>query len=136
MPTTPIISVRLIACLGLLLAYSQVGLAETLCQGGGNKEIAAACSASPKADGYYVINASAEATADKSSEGELWLDVFVNDTKKGHAEAQCGDGGHCRVNVTLQTLLKGGKMYKVEAKQGNNRADTKSTRIVVREAAD
>ncbi|MET0983868.1 MAG: hypothetical protein ABW034_00535, partial [Steroidobacteraceae bacterium] len=120
----------------LLLAYPQPGLAETVCQGGGDKENAGGCSALVQKNGYYVIHASAEATADKSGQGELWMDVFINDAKKGHAETQCEDGGLCRVSVTLQMLLKAGKGYKVEAKQGNNRADTKNTRITVKAAVD
>lgn len=134
MPRT--IVVRAAACLSLLLAYSQPSRAETVCQGGGDKENAAGCSALVQKDGYYVIHASAEATADKSSQGELWMDVFVNDAKKGHAETQCENGGLCRVSVVLQMLLKAGKGYKVEAKQGNNRADTNDTRITVRAAKD
>lgn len=121
-----------LACLGAMFAHSQTARAQTACQGGGKKEVAAACSLQVKKDGYYVIDASAEATADKSSEGQLWMDVFVDDTKKGHAETQCGGAGACRVAVVLQTLLKGGKSYKVEARQGNNRADTHYTRVVVR----
>ena len=130
------LGVRSGACLGLLLFYSQLGQAETVCQGGGDKEIAASCSALIQKAGYYVIHTSAEATADKSSQGELWMDVFVNDAKKGHAETLCEDGGLCRVSVVLHMLLKAGKTYKVEAKQGNSRADTKSTRIAVRSAKD
>lgn len=120
----------------LLLAYSQPGRAETGCEGGGDKETAAACSALVSKDGYYVIHATAVATADKASQGDLWMDVFVNDVKKGHAETLCENGGSCRVSVILQMLLKGGKSYKVQAKQGNNRADTSSTRIAVKAAAD
>jgi hypothetical protein len=119
-----------------LLACSQASGAETLCEGGGDKETAASCSAHVEKEGYYLIQASAVATADKSSEGELWMDVFVNDVKKGHAETVCENGGSCRVSVVLQTLLKGGKEYKIEAKQGNNRADTSNTRIAVRAAED
>ena len=130
------LGVRLGACLGVLLFSSQLGQAETVCQGGGDKEIAASCSAVIQKAGYYVIHTSAEATSDKSSQGELWMDVFVNDAKKGHAETSCENGGLCRVSVVLHTLLKAGKTYKVEARQGNNRADTKATRITVRSAAD
>ncbi len=112
--------------------------AETVCQSGGKKEVAAACSVRVQKDAYYVIDASAEATADKSmegqSEGQLWMDVFVDDVKRGHAETECGAGGPCRVTIVLQMLLKGSKAYKLEAKQGNNRADTHSTRIVARTA--
>lgn len=125
-----------VACLVATLAHPQAARADTACQGGGKKEVAAACSVRVQRDGYYVIDASAEATADKSSDGQpngqLWMDVFVDDAKRGHAETQCGAGGSCRVGIVLQMLLKGGKDYKVEARQGNNRADTAFTRIVVR----
>src|SRR5690606_34633953 len=57
------------ACLGLILAHSPTARAEVVCQGGGKKEVAAACSVRVQKDGYYVIDASAEAAADKSSEG-------------------------------------------------------------------
>jgi hypothetical protein len=126
------IGISAIACLALMLAYSQTAWTETVCQGGGKKEVVAACSVRVQKDSYYVIDASAEATADKASEGQLWMDVFVDDVKKGHAETQCGGGGPCRVTVVLRTLLKAGKDYKVETRQGNNRADTNYTRIVVR----
>jgi hypothetical protein len=126
------IAISAIACLGLMLAHSQIARAQIVCQGGGKKEVAAACSVRVQKDSYYVIDASAEATADKSSEGQLWMDVFVDDAKRGHAETQCGDGAPCRVTVVLQMLLKGGKGYKIEARQGNNRADINYTRVVVR----
>ena len=124
------------ACLGLLLAHSQPVRAQTVCEGGGRKETAAACSALVSKDGYYLIHATAVATADKSSQGDLWMDVFVNDVKKGHAETLCENGGFCRVSVILHMLLKGGKSYKVQAKQGNNRADTSNTQIIVEAATD
>ena len=125
------------ACAGLLLAYSQAGWAEkSVCEGGGEKETAAACSAQVQKDGYYVIHATAVATADRSGQGELWMDVFVNDVKKGHAETLCENGGSCRVEVILHMLLKAGKGYKVQAKQGNNQADASNTRIAVKAAAD
>ena len=130
MPRT--IEMSAIAYLALMLAHPQSAQAEIACQGGGKKEIAAACSVRVQKDSYYVIEASAEATADKSSEGQLWMDVFVDDTKKGHAETHCGGGVPCRVTVVLKMLLKGGKEYKLETKQGNNRADTNYTRVVVR----
>jgi hypothetical protein len=130
------IQISAIACLALMLACSQSARAESVCEGGGKKEVAAACSVRVQKDGYYVIDASAEATADKASEGQLWMDVFVDDAKRGHAETQCGGGGPCRVTVVLQMLLKGGKGYKVEARQGNNRADTNYTRIVVKAHED
>jgi hypothetical protein len=126
------IGISAIACVASILAYSQTARAEVVCQGGGKKEVAGACSVRVQKDGYYVIDASAEAIADKASEGQLWMDVFVDDAKKGHAETQCGGGRPCRVTVVLQMLLKGGKDYKVETRQGNNRADTNYTRIVVR----
>ena len=129
------LGIRAMACLALVLAYSHVQ-AEIVCQGGGKKEIAAACSVRVQRDGYYAIDASAEATADKSSQGELWMDVFVDGAKRGHAETQCGDIGPCRVTVVLQMLLKAGKDYKIETKQGNNRADTNYTRVVVRVGAE
>ena len=121
-----------IPCFALVLAYPQVVRAEIVCQGGGKKEIAAACLVAVQKDSYFVIDASAEATADKSSEGELWMNVFVDGAKKGHAETQCGGSGPCRVTVVLRMLLKAGKDYKVETKQGNSRADTNYTRVVVR----
>ena len=124
------------ACVGLLL-YSQAGWADkSVCEGGGEKETAAACSAQVQTDGYYVIYASAVATADKSGQADLWMDVFVNDVKKGHAETLCENGGSCRVDVILHMLLKGGKRYKVQAKQGNNQADASNTRLSVKAAAD
>lgn len=124
-----------LACAAAIIAFP-TARAETVCEGGGKKEVAAACSVRVQQAAYYIIDASAEATADKSlegqSEGQLWMDVFVDDVKRGHAETQCGAGGPCRVTIVLQMLLKGGKVYKLEAKQGNNRADTRSTRIVTR----
>jgi hypothetical protein len=120
------------AALGLMLAHSQTARAETGCQAGGKKEVAAACSIRVDKDRYYIIDASAEAMADKLSEGQLWMDVFVDDTKKGHAETVCGGAGPCRVTVVLQMLLKGGRGYKIEARQGNNRADTNFTRVAVK----
>jgi hypothetical protein len=126
------IGIGAIACLALVPGYSKTAQAETACQGGGKKEVAATCVVRVQKDSYYVIEASAEASADKSSEGQLWMDVFVDDTKKGHAETQCGGDDPCRVTVVLQTLLKGGKDYKIETKQGNNRADTNYTRVVVK----
>ncbi len=126
------------ACFGLNLANAPIARAETICQGGGKKEVTASCSVRVEKDRYYVIDASAEATADKASEarpgGQLWMDVFVDDAKRGHAETQCGAGGACRVTIVLQMLLEGGKDYTFEARQGNNRADTLFTRIVVRAA--
>ena len=133
---SPKLGIGAIACLALTLPYSQTARAEIVCQGGGKKEVAAACSVRVQRDSYYVIDASAEASADKSSEGQLWMDVFVDDAKKGHAETQCGAGGPCRVTVVLQMLLKGGKNYKVETRQGNNRADTNYTRVVVKAAEE
>ena len=124
------------ACLGLLLACPPSGSAADLCQAGGDKEIAASCSASVQKEGYYVIQASAEATADKASPGDLWVDLFINDAKRGHAESVCEDGGLCRVSVVIQMLLKPGKTFKVEAKQGNSRADTRNTRVSVRAVAN
>jgi hypothetical protein len=131
-----IIGVFAISCFASMLVVSPLARADTVCQGGGNKEVTASCSLRVPKDRYYVIDASAEARADKASEaqpnGQLWMDVFVDDAKRGHAETQCGTGGACRVTIVLQMLLKGGKDYKVEARQGNNRADTHFTRIVVR----
>jgi len=118
--------------LGLMLAHSPTARAETVCQAGGKKEVAAACSIRVEKERYYIIDASAEAMADKSSEGQLWMDVFVDDTKKGHAETVCGGVGPCRVTVVLQMLLKANKGYKIEARQGNNRADTNFTRVNVK----
>jgi hypothetical protein len=129
---SPTILVSASALLGLMLAQSPTARAENVCQAGGKKEVAAACSIRVEKDRYYVIDASAEAMADKSSEGQLWMDVFVDDTKKGHAETHCGGGAPCRVTVVLQMLLKANKAYKIEARQGNNRADTNFTRVSVK----
>ena len=133
---TPIIVVSASALLGFMLTHSPTVRAENVCQAGGQKEVAAACSIRVVKDSYYVIDASAEAMADKSSEGQLWMDVFVDDTKKGHAETYCGGGAPCRVTVVLQMLLKANKAYKVEARQGNSRADTNFTRVSVETAED
>jgi hypothetical protein len=130
------ITIFAIPCFASMLADAPVAQAETVCQGGGKKEVVASCSVRVQKDRYHVIDASAEATADKASEGQLWMDVFVDDAKRGHAETQCGGGGSCRVTIVLQMLLKGGKDYKVEARQGNNRADTHFTRVVVRAGAE
>jgi 5,10-methylene-tetrahydrofolate dehydrogenase/methenyl tetrahydrofolate cyclohydrolase len=131
---SPTILLTASALLGLLLGHSQTASAESVCQAGGKKEVAAACSIRVEKERYYVIEASAEAMADKSSEGQLWMDVFVDDTKKGHAETVCGGVGPCRVTVVLQMLLKANKVYKIEARQGNNRADTHFTRVSVKTA--
>jgi hypothetical protein len=131
---SPTISISASTLLGLMLAHPTTASAENVCQAGGKKEVAAACSIRVDKDRYYVIDASAEAMADKSSEGQLWMDVFVDDTKKGHAETYCGGGAPCRVTVVLQMLLKANKAYKIEARQGNSRADTNHTRVTVKTA--
>ncbi len=131
---SPTIQISASVLLGLMLAHSPTASAEVVCQAGGKKEVAAACSIRVEKERYYVIEASAEAMADKASEGQLWMDVFVDDTKKGHAETVCGGVGPCRVTVVLQMLLKANKAYKIEARQGNNRADTNFTRVSVKTA--
>jgi hypothetical protein len=131
---SPTIQISASVLLGLMLAHSPTASAEGVCQAGGKKEVAAACSIRVEKERYYVIEASAEAMADKASEGQLWMDVFVDDTKKGHAETVCGGVGPCRVTVVLQMLLKANKAYKIEARQGNNRADTNFTRVNVKTA--